>query len=143
MTLSLISCTPTNKHSRTAEEFDTYMDQFFLNEVQSDSVTLNYTLAQPENYGIKDFKPTFGNYGQKEMKQSHKMAKKYIKELKEFDYSTLSEEQQKTYDIVLQYLKDRCCSDKLNLYNEILSPTTGLQAQLPVLLAEFLRQARH
>lgn len=137
MTLSLIGCTPTNKPTRTAADFDSYMNQLFLNEVQSDSVTLNYTLAQPENYGIKDFKPTFGTYSQKDMKQSHKMAKKYIKEIKEFDYSTLSEEQQKTYDIVLQYLKDRCCSDKLNLYNETLSPTTGLQAQLPVLLAEF------
>lgn len=137
MILQLPGCSSKPQTIYTGADFDAYTDRLFLNEVQSDSVTLNYTLAQPENYGIKDFKPTFGTYSQKEMKKAHKIAKKYIKELNQFDYKTLSEDQQKTYDIVSQYLKDRCCSDKLNLYNETLSPTTGLQAQLPVLLAEF------
>lgn len=137
MILQLSGCSPKPKTIYTGADFDAYTNQLFLNEVQSDSITLNYSLAKPENYGIKNFIPTFGSYSQKEMKESHKTAKKYIKELQQFDYNTLSANQKKTYDILLQYMKDRCYSDKLILYNEVLSPTTGLQAQLPVLLAEF------
>lgn len=137
MTLQLIGCSSKPKAVYTGADFNAYTDQLFLNEVQSDSITLNYTLAKPENYGIKDFTPTFGTYSQKDMKGSQKTAKKYIKELKQFDYNTLSTEQKKTYDILLQYMKDRCYPDKLTLYNEVLNPTTGIQAQLPVLLAEF------
>lgn len=137
MILQFPGCSSKPKAIYTGADFDAYTDRLFLNEVQSDSVTLNYSLAKPENYGIKDFTPTFGSYSQKDIKESHKTAKKYIKELQQFDYNTLSTDQKKTYDILLQYMKDRCYSDKLILYNEVLSPTTGLQAQLPVLLAEF------
>lgn len=137
MMLELTACSSKTKTIYTGAEFDAYMEQLFLSEVQSDSITLNYTIAKPENYGITDFTPTFGSYSQKDMKESNKTAKKYIKELKQFDYSTLSDEQKVTYDIVLKYMEDHCSSDKLVLYNEVLSPTTGLQAQLPVLLAEF------
>lgn len=137
VTLQLIGCTSKNTPIYTGADFDSFTDQLFLSEVQSDSVTLNYTIAKPEDYGIKDYVPTFGTYTQKEIKNSHKTAKKYIKDLKLFDYKTLSTEQKKTYDILLKYMKERCYPDKLILYNEVLSPTTGLQAQLPVLLAEY------
>lgn len=137
MSIQFAGCTSKNTPIYTGADFDAFTDKLFLNEVQSDSVTLNYTIAHPEKYGITDYKPTFGTYTQKDIKDSHKSAQKYIKKLKQFDYKTLSTEQKKTYDIILKYLKDRCYSDKLILYNEILSPTTGLQAQLPVLLAEY------
>ncbi len=137
MITQLAGCSSKPKVIYTGADFDAYTDQLFLNEIQSDSITLNYSLARPENYGIKDYVPTFGSYSQKEIKASHKIARKYIKELQQFDYNTLSIEQKKTYDILLQYMKDQCYSDKLILYNEVLSPTTGLQAQLPVLLAEY------
>lgn len=137
MMLELLGCQSKPKTIYTGEDFDAYMDQLFLNEVQSDSVTLNYTIAKPENYGITDFPPTFGSYSLKDMKESNKLTKTYIKSLKQYDYDTLSDEQKITYDILYKYFKDHLTSDKLLLYNEVLSPTTGLQAQLPVLLAEF------
>ncbi|SET47792.1 DUF885 domain-containing protein [[Clostridium] polysaccharolyticum] len=135
--LQLTGCVTGKKVIYTGTDFDPLIDQMFLDEVKNDSVTLNYTLARPENYGIKEFTPTLGSYSQKNMKRGHKAAKQYIKKLEQFDYDTLSTEQKKNYDIILKYLKEQAHSDKLNLYNEVLSPTTGLQAQLPVLLAEF------
>lgn len=135
--ISITGCSSNTKVIYTGADFDSFMEELFLNEVQSDSVTLNYTLAKPENYGIQNYTPTFGSYSQKDMKESQKCAKSYIKKLDQYDYETLSDEQKITYDIIYKYLKDHCYSDKLFLYNEVLSPTTGLQAQLPVLLAEF------
>lgn len=137
MVIQITGCKSKPEIIYTGADFDPFMEELFLNEVQSDSVTLNYTIAKPENYGINNFTPTFGSYSQKDMKESQKYAKKYIKKLEQFDYETLSQEQKITYDVVYKYLKDHCYSDKLFLYNEVLSPTTGLQAQLPVLLAEF------
>ncbi len=113
------------------------MEQIFKNEVQSDSITLNYTLQEPEKYGIKNYVPTFGNYSIKDMKDGITTGKQYLKKLKQFDYSTLSESQKITYDVLSTYLEDQGKNKKLLYYNETLSPTTGLQAQLPVLLAEY------
>lgn len=137
LALQLPACKSKPKVIYTGTDFDPFIEELFRNEVQSDSITLNYTIAKPENYGITNYKPTFGSYGQKNMKESQKYAKSYIKKLEQFDYETLLNEQKITYDIIYKYLKDHCYSDKLFLYNEVLSPTTGLQAQLPVLLAEF------
>lgn len=141
LTLCLIfnitGCNSNTKIIYTSADFDPFMEELFQNEVQSDSVTLNYTLAKPENFGIVNFTPTFGSYSQKDMKESQKYAKTYIKKLEQFDYETLSKEQKITYDIIYKYLTDHIYSEKLFLYHEVLSPTTGLQAQLPVLLAEF------
>lgn len=137
LALNIIGCSLKCQPIYTGAEFDAFTDKLFVNEVQGDSLTLNYTIAQPENYGITDFKPTFGTYSLKDMKNGNKLIKKYIKELEKFDYNTLSDSQKVTYDIIYKYFNDHLCSDKMLLYREDLSPTSGVQAIFPVLLAEY------
>lgn len=137
LALGIVGCNSKCNPIYTGAEFDAFTDKLFVNEVQGDSLTLNYTIAQPENYGITDYKPTFGTYSLKEMKEGNKLTKKYIKELEKFDYNTLSDSQKVTYDIIYKYFKDHLCSDKMLLYREALSPSSGVQAIFPVLLAEY------
>ena len=118
-------------------KFDVFMDEIFVEEVQSDSITLNYTLEHPENYGIVNYKPTLGHYTLDSIKEGLATSKLYLTKLKEFNYDSLTKEQQLTYDIMLNYLTLDEGMDDLYLYSESLSPTTGMQAQLPVLLAEY------
>lgn len=119
------------------QEFDVFVHELFINEVTSDGITLNYTLANPEQYGIEHFTPTFGNYSLAYMKESLLLSENYMTSLKKFDYTMLSNEQQIIYDLLYNYFLLDINTEDLLLYNELLRPTTGLQAQLPVLLAEY------
>ncbi|SFS02279.1 DUF885 domain-containing protein [Anaeromicropila populeti] len=138
LVISITSCKQSDiPKEYTDLTYDEYITKLFQKEVNSDSITLNYTLAHPENFGIKEIEPTFGEYSAKSIKEDYAAAENYIKVLKSYPYDSLTEEQQITYDVLYNYLQDQCVPGKLILYNEILSPTTGLQAQLPVLLAEY------
>ncbi len=54
-----------------------------------------------------------------------------------FDYNALSQDNQLTYDILDFYLKSAELGNTYYLYEEPLSPLTGIHAQLPILLAEY------
>lgn len=126
------------EHAQTADStFDDFTNNIFINEVQKDGLTLNYTLSNPEKYGIKNTKPTLGDFSVEHMTAELAMTENYLSTLNEFDYSSLTKEQQITYDILKNYLEQELKISNFSLYPEILSPTTGIQAQLPVLLAEY------
>ena len=121
----------------TREVFNQLTNEIFLDEVKSDSISLNYTLANPEDYGIKDFVPTFGNYGIKSTVEDLAVSENYLKRLNEIDSHVLTKEQKLTYDILKYVFTEEDSIDNMLLYPESLSPTLGIQAQLPVLLAEY------
>ena len=126
-----------NNKKGGSEEFDSFLTQLFQTEVQADTITLNYSLAHPENYGINDPVVTLGHYSLDEMKSSLVDNENSLAALKNFDYDKLTDDQKLTYDILKENLELQETSGDYLLYNEILGPTTGLQAQLPVLLAEY------
>ncbi len=134
LTLLLTACQNNKKGS---EDFDIFTREVFIHEVQCDAITLNYTLNYPENYGITDYTPTFGEFSIEESQNSYAEMENYLAALKEFDYNSLTDTQQITYDIFKEYLELQLSADKFLLYNEVLGPNTGLQAQLPVLLSEY------
>ena len=135
----LFFCTgcQTSSLSKTPEEFDTFTHNLFVKEVQSDSITLNYTLANPKQYGITQSAITFGQFSTEELELSYAEIENYLASLKQFSYKDLTKEQQLTYDILKQYLELELSSSDYMLYREALGPNTGLQAQLPVLLSEY------
>lgn len=120
-----------------SEEFEAFTNEVFTYEVQCDAITLNYTLANPENYGITDYTPSFGEFSIEESQNSYLEMENYLAALKEFDYNSLTNDQKLTYDIFKEYLELQLSASELLLYSEALGPNTGLQAQLPVLLSEY------
>lgn len=132
-----ILCGSSTRNTQVQSRFDSFLKEVFINEVQSDSVTLNYSLAHPENYGITDTETTLGEYGIDQMNSEISDSKKYLKRLHSFDFKLLNTDQQLTYNILEAYLEQFIVSGSYPYYSECLGPTTGLQAQLPILLAEF------
>ena len=117
--------------------FDLFTDDLFKEKVQNDSITLNYSLAKPETYGITNYTPTFGHYSVSSMEESLADDAAALKKLETFEYDQLTRDQQITYDILKELYTDESRFKDFLLYDEVLSSTTGLQAQLPVLLAEY------
>ena len=125
-----------NKEQEQAN-FDQFLNELFVKEVQSDSITLNYTLKNPEKYGITDFTPTLGDYGVDYAKKNIAEVENIYSRLTSFAYSALTDDQKVTYDILEDYYRIDNDEEDYLLYGEALGNTTGIQAQLPILLSEY------
>lgn len=136
MIFTLVGCSTTNeKHN--SKDFNSYLSDYFIEEVTSDTISLHYTIANPESYGISESIQTFGNYSIEKMKEELTKAENNLNILNQYDVSTLTSEEQLIYKILNQSLSQTLKLGDYLYYQECLGPTTGLQAQLPILLAEF------
>lgn len=135
--VSLVGCSQSSSQSSAQNLFDDYLYELFVKEVKSDSISLNYSLAAPENYGITGTDTTLGEYSVSHMNQNLSVSENYLSRLLSFDYNSLTSEQKLTYDILKDYLNKDLILGNYTYYSECLGPTTGIQAQLPILLAEY------
>lgn len=117
------------------EEFCTTVFQKELAE--TDTLNLHYTLLRPKAYGITPGEVTLGTISLEDMVQNHTRIKELKSQLISFDYEKLTADQQLTYDALLETLNTTLLSEGLELYDQPLAPTIGVQAQLPILLAEY------
>lgn len=139
ISLFCISCSTisnTRKH-KTQNEFDQFLNRVFTTEVQRDSLTLNYSVSNPKNYGINNSEISLGHCSASYMQDMLMVSENYLATLGQFDYDRLSDSQQLSYDILKSDLELEQTMGNFILYNEYLRPTSGIQSQLPVLLAEY------
>ena len=119
------------------EEFSAYLNQIFRSEVTGSTLNMHYNLAHPENYGITDYKVTYGNVSAGRDTEAAAVLENWKKNLKRVRKKDLPVSQQMAYDILEDYILQELPAGKFSLYQEILKPSTGFQSQLPVLLAEY------
>ena len=116
-------------------KFEAFSGKVFQNEVSGSTLTLHYTLAHPEKQGIRRKKASLGTVPT-DMKNTYQICSQYEKKLKSFRYSRLSTENQLTLDSMLLYYHTEKSLGDNYLLQEPLGPSLGIQAQLPVLLAD-------
>ena len=102
----------------------------------SNTINLHYSLTEPEKYGITNSVTTLGSF---DFNEASTLASIENLEtaLHKFSYDLLSEENQLTYDILAHHIENSKKDISYYLYEEPLSPVTGVHAQLPILLAEY------
>lgn len=126
-----------NSEVSTQAVFENFTDTLFKENVVSNTINLHYTLENPQNYGITKYPITFGSFSHDSMLNSYDKIQEYINCLSGIDYESLTYDQQVTYDILNEYFNRELEGKDFIYYTEVLSPTIGTQAQLPVLLAEY------
>ncbi len=129
--------TSTQKENSYSKKFRDLTDEVFRNELEANTLNLHYTLAYPENYGIDSYEITFGDYSMESYEEAHAELIDLQKKLEEIRPEQLEGEGLLTYKILKDYVETELSIEDLSLYGEILSPTLGLQAQLPILMAEY------
>lgn len=122
--------------------FQKFTRELFLEEIGSNTLNLHYTLAHPSDYGIKDYPISLGSISREAHLKSAALTENYLNRLTEFIRDDLSPGNRLTYDILLDYLHTSQQGTAFYLYEEPLSPTLGIQAQLPILLAEYTFRTR-
>lgn len=122
--------------NNTDRQFEEFTQTLFCREVSCDSISLHFSLENPESYGILDSPVTFGTFISSPDIACASL-ENTLAALERFSLSKLSEENQLTWRILHSYLQTALHCSKYLLYEEPLSPLTGIQSQLPVLLSEF------
>ncbi len=133
-----------NTHLLTEDShFERFTEELFQKEVSGNMLNLHYSLAYPEKKGIQRPKASLGTItlassgSSDTASESEDFASKTLKKLQTFKASGLSESNQLTLDMLLLYYKTQEDFQALAILEEPLSPSLGIQAQLPVLLAEY------
>ncbi len=109
---------------------------FFQQEVASNTINLHYSLQEPTRYGIVEYPITLGSYDTSEATTLASI-ENWEAALHKFSPNSLSAKNKLTYDILSNYFETLKQNVSYYLYEEPLSPVTGIHAQLPVLLAEY------
>ena len=124
--------------AETADEaFERFTHTLFLDELSSDSLTLHYTLSEPERFGIADTPSSFHLYSKDTSDATAASLENTRQALSAFSREELSDSNRLTYDILSYQLEKQTALLDFPYYEEIFSPTLGTQAQLPILLAEY------
>ncbi len=119
------------------EQFEQLIQDLFYDSVNSSGLTMHSMLSDPKAYGITDFPDTLGNYSLQEIKNNYAELDKEYEELLSIDRDTLSSELQIDYDILKEYMETEKEGEPFCLYNYPLSSVSGMQVELPILLAEY------
>ncbi len=119
--------------------FESFTENLFRAEVSANTLTLHYALADPASQGIKKPAVSLGTVSSDtaSAEETARLCQNYEKQLKNFHYSRLSKDNQLTLDMLLLYFHTRASLGKNYILDEPLGPSLGIQAQLPVLLAEY------
>ena len=127
-----------NRKSMTEDKrFENYTYSLFREQIQTNTINLHYTLADPSEYGIRNYPVTLGEVDAVSLANDSVLLEEELEALEQFDYESLSPENQLTYDILKLSLETDLTLGDNYLLTELLSPTLGVQAQLPILLAEY------
>ncbi len=116
--------------------FLTFCDRFFIEEMESNALTMHYTVSEPEKYGIEYSEISLGTYDTDPSAQNRWLIRNYLT-LKSIFRSQLSADLQKLYDSMKYSFQTEMNRLDFTLYEEPLVPSIGIQSQLPILLAEY------
>lgn len=118
------------------QKFEDYTSALFRQEVSSGTISLHYTLKEPEKYGITHAPVSLGSVAC-DADAVRAAAENALALLYSHDRGKLSEANKQTYDVLEAYFSSCLAEGKYILYEEPLAPLTGTQSQLPVILSEY------
>lgn len=112
-------------------------NQLFQNEMTENTLNMHYTLAYPSNYGIKEYQAVLPCYDLERRENAQVELEKILSKISNVEESHLSKENQFTRALLLLSLSNTLSLNKYPYLDEPLSPSSGMQSQLPILLAEY------
>lgn len=122
--------------------FDDFMEQQFIDSMQSDYTSAHTYLQDPEKYGI-DVNAMEVNLGQRFDEASLQASKEAFKEsyaqFQQFDRALLTSKQQDLYDTYAYEAKinEQLLDDKFDYYPQLFESMSGLQFQLPSFFSDW------
>lgn len=125
------------KQLETRKAFEELTRELFLEEVSAEQINLHYMLKETSAYGIEGAEYLYAPVTLEFLEQNREERKELSAKLDTIETALLSDDQKLTMRILQSFLRTESMSDGLELYYQPLATTIGVQAQLPILLAEY------
>ncbi len=123
--------------SNEREFFDDLCEEIFDDIVTSDTISLHFTIANPEDYGITDYPITLGTLSEESIEEDYEKIDFWFSQLNGIEYKYLTQDEQFTYKILYEYLETEIEYKDLYLYYEPLSCVYGDHLNIPIVFAEY------
>ena len=129
-----------SSHASPDKRFEELTAQLFREEMTASTLNMHYTIADPAAFGIREYEPALPCYSSGDAKRGRERCAELLAQLERLngkDSKNLSPENAYTCRLLQKSLENDLAMAQFPYYNEPLSPSSGMQSQLPVLLAEY------
>lgn len=136
ISLMLLTACGGQQHKDENNEFEAYTEDLFCSEVAANTISLHYTLKNPEDYGITDYEISPGNF-ESDPDVVKASAENMRQSLQTFSYDGLNLQNRITFDILEYQIRTAERNADYILYEEPLELVSGVQTQFPVVMSEY------
>jgi len=126
-----------NDPSLSESSFSELLHRIFLQEVTSDTLNLHYSLTDPKAFGITSYPLRLPCYDKEEMAASHALTENLLLLFENYSPDQLSLREQHTKELVETSLSLQKDGIPYTYYEDCFSPSSGIQSQYPILMAEY------
>jgi len=129
-------------YRRDEKRFTRITSSLFTADMCANTLNMHYTLANPEAFGIYDYKALLPAYNAESTLQSRAATENVLAALKSVRTEKLSSEDAYLCKLLIRSLENSLAMADYPYYNEPLCSSSGMQSQLPILLAEYTFRSR-
>ncbi|MDE7287315.1 MAG: DUF885 domain-containing protein [Lachnospiraceae bacterium] len=122
-------------YTNDSRQFKSLTEKLFYSELSGNTLSLHYTLAFPENFGIDE--PAHLPSYEPEPDNGEGDIRAMLEGLSEISPERLSDKDAYAYELLTRYLELRLTGTAYPYYSDPLSPSSGMQSGLPILLADY------
>ncbi len=125
------------RYHRDENRFNNLTNELFVSEMKANTLNMHYTLANPKNYGIHDYEPVLSCFDPDDIASGQAAVRRTLTDLRSIRVEKLSPEDANLLTLLSRTVENSAELSQYTYYSEPLSPSSGMQSQLPVLLAEY------
>lgn len=124
-------------YKKDEKRFINITSRLFAGEMAGNTLNMHYSIAHPEDFGIYDYEPTLSGYNSQGSLQELVSAENTLAALRSIRQEKLTSSDAYLCRLLIRYLENSLRLSGFSYYGEPLSPSSGMQTQLPILLAEY------
>lgn len=117
--------------------FQEMTNQLFFDDITTDTLSLHYTLAYPSHYSIDSYPLTLPKYDKNTLNQTYSKIENSLSVLNNMNTQSLSTEENYCYRLLKDYFSMQKKGFSFTYLEECFSPSSGIVANYPVLMAEY------
>ncbi len=124
-------------YKKDEKRFANITSRLFTEEMASGTLNMHYTVAHPENFGIYGYEPCLPGYSADASRQGQIALENTLASLNSIHRKKLTPSDAYLCKLLTRYLENTLALSEFSYYSEPFSPSSGIQTQLPILLAEY------
>ena len=130
------------QYKKDEKRFTNITSRLFTEEMTSSTLNMHYSIAHPSDFGIYDYDAVLPGYDADRTLKGQFALENTIAALRSVRAERLNDSDAYLCKLLTRYLDNSMALGSFRYYSEPLAPSSGMQSQLPILLAEYTFRTR-